>query len=162
MEEVMIQGAKGILVNITAPPDVTLHEISGAMNQHVNAKADPAANVIFGLVIDENMHDDMKVTILASGFSRTTEGEGAAPASAENFQREKRAYDRPAWKDKTDEFPEFYPETIVDDSVREPVMAGPGSQTPQFLLSSTASERERERNRKDVTKVLPQIFGSMK
>lgn len=161
MEEVMIQGAKGILVNITAPPDVTLHEVSSAMDQHVNAKADPAANVIFGVVIDENMDDDMKVTILASGFSRTVEGEATGSASMENFQQESRQYDRPAWKDKANEFPEFYPETIIDESVREPVLAGAGSQSSS-ILSSSSKERERERNRKDVGKILPQIFGSMK
>ncbi|MFH1738425.1 MAG: cell division protein FtsZ [bacterium] len=173
MEEVMIQGAKGILVNITAPPNVTLHEINAAMNQYINAKADPSANVIFGVVIDENMDDDMKVTILASGFSRTSEDEGAASASMDNYERDSREYERPAWKEKADEFPEFYPETIVDDSAHEPVIAGSSSDTPSYLSSSAHSshsshgshgttEREREKNRKDVGRVLPQIFGSMK
>ncbi len=163
MEEVMIQGAKGIMVNITAPPNVTLHEVNTAMNQYINAKADPSANVIFGVVLDENMDDDMKVTILASGFTRTTEEDDIGAASMENFQRESREYDRPAWKDKADEFPEFYPETIVDDGLHEPVLTGSGESSSSYSSSaSSVSEREREKNKKDVGKVLPQIFGSTK
>ena len=60
-----------------------------------------------------------------------------------------------------DEFPELYPETIVDESVHEPVLAGAGGSTSS-ILSSSASDREREKNRKDVGKVLPHIFGSLK
>ncbi len=170
MEEVMIQGAKGIMVNITAPSNVTLHEVHTAMNQYINSKADPSANVIFGVVVDENMDDDMKVTILASGFTRTTDEDDIGTASMENFQRESREYDRPAWKDKADEFPEFYPETLVDDGLHEPVLAGSGESTSSYKRSSSSSssssssvsDREREKNKKDVSKVLPQIFGSTK
>ena len=162
MEEVMIQGAKGILVNITAPSNVTLHEVNAAMNQYINSKADPNANVIFGVVIDENMDDDMKVTILASGFSKSSSEDSAGEASMENYESEKREFERPAWKEKTDDFPEYYPETIVDDDLHEPVIAGKGSESSYNSSSDAPTDREREKNKKDVGRVLPQIFGSLK
>jgi len=70
MEEVVLEGARGILINITGGPDITLYEINQAIEEQVNTKCDPEANIIFGTVIDENMADEMKVTILATGFTR--------------------------------------------------------------------------------------------
>lgn len=170
MEEVMIQGAKGILVNITAPPNVTLHEVNEAMSQYINGKADPSANVIFGVVLDENMDDDMKVTILASGFVKSAETDGAASASVGNYERDNREYEKPAWAAKADEFPQYYPETIVDDDLREPAVVGSAMAENSPFRSSSSSrhhpdhltERERDTNKKDVSRVLPVLFSSRK
>ena len=70
MEEVVLEGAKGVLINITGGPNMTLHEINKSIEEHVNTKVDPEANIIFGAVIDESLTDQMKVTILATGFAR--------------------------------------------------------------------------------------------
>ncbi len=70
MEEVVLEGAKGVLINITGGPDMTLFEINKAIEEQVNTKVDPEANIIFGAVIDDEMHEQMKVTILATGFVR--------------------------------------------------------------------------------------------
>lgn len=70
MEEVVVEGAKGILVNITAGPDITLYEVNASMEEFINSKADPEANIIFGVVIHEDMREEVKVTILATGFTR--------------------------------------------------------------------------------------------
>ena len=72
MEEVVIEGARGVLINITGGPDMTLFEINKAIEEYVNAKADPEANIIFGAVIDESLDDQMKVTILATGYAGVT------------------------------------------------------------------------------------------
>ena len=72
MEEQVIEGAKGILINITCGLDVRLLEVDKAITKHVREKADGDANVIFGVVIDSDMHEEMKVTILATG---TTQGD---------------------------------------------------------------------------------------
>ena len=72
MEEQVIEGAKGILINITCGLDVRLLEVDKAITKHVRDKADGDANVIFGVVIDQDMHEEMKVTILATG---TTQGD---------------------------------------------------------------------------------------
>jgi cell division protein FtsZ len=67
LEDAAIDGAKGILINITGGPDMTLHEVSEASTL-VQKTADPEANIIFGTVIDPELTDEMKVTVIATGF----------------------------------------------------------------------------------------------
>jgi cell division protein FtsZ len=67
LEETSIEGAKGVLINISGGRDLTLHEVDEAA--HVIADAvDPNANIISGLVIDDTMEEEMKVTVIATGF----------------------------------------------------------------------------------------------
>ena len=66
-EKIVIEGAKGVLISITASPDVTLQEVNSATITVYEA-ADPEANIIFGLVIDPDLKDEMRVTIIATGF----------------------------------------------------------------------------------------------
>ena len=70
MEEQVIEGAKGILINITCGTDIKLLEVDKAITRHVREKADGDANVIFGVVIDQEMTEEMKVTILATGATQ--------------------------------------------------------------------------------------------
>jgi cell division protein FtsZ len=67
LEEASIKGARGVLINITGGPDLTLHEINEAASI-VREEADEDANIIFGHVIDETMADAMKITVIATGF----------------------------------------------------------------------------------------------
>lgn len=67
LEEATIQGAKGVLINITGGPDLTLYEVNTA-STIIREAADEDANIIFGAVIDENMRDEMKITVIATGF----------------------------------------------------------------------------------------------
>src|SRR5436309_2214276 len=67
LEEASIKGARGVLINITGGPDLTLHEINEAASI-VREEADDDANIIFGHVIDETMADAMKITVIATGF----------------------------------------------------------------------------------------------
>jgi cell division protein FtsZ len=62
-----IDGAQGILLNISGGPDLKLYEVNEAAEVIRNA-ASPDANIIFGAVIDESMNDKLKVTIIAAGF----------------------------------------------------------------------------------------------
>src|SRR5437867_1762872 len=77
LEEATIQGAKGVLINITGGPDLTLYEVNVA-STIIRESADEDANIIFGAVIDEQMHGEMRITVIATGFQR----EGSAVASA--------------------------------------------------------------------------------
>jgi cell division protein FtsZ len=70
LEEATIQGAKGVLINITGGPDLTLYEVNEA-SSIIREAADEDANIIFGAVIDENMRDEMKITVIATGFDKT-------------------------------------------------------------------------------------------
>jgi len=65
--ETSIDGARGILFSITGGSDLTLHEIQKAA-QIVKASADPSANIIFGVVSDEKMQGEVKITVIATGF----------------------------------------------------------------------------------------------
>jgi cell division protein FtsZ len=66
-EKIVIEGARGVLISITGSPDVSLQEVSAA-TQSVYEVADPEANIIFGLVINADLKDEMRVTIIATGF----------------------------------------------------------------------------------------------
>ena len=65
--ESSIEGATGILLNITGGPEVGLFEVNEAA-EVVTSAADPNANIIFGAVIDEAMGDEVRVTVIATGF----------------------------------------------------------------------------------------------
>jgi cell division protein FtsZ len=68
--ESSIEGATGILLNVTGGPDIGLFEVNEAA-QVVTSAADQNANVIFGAVIDESLADEVRVTVIATGFGPT-------------------------------------------------------------------------------------------
>lgn len=70
--ETSIDGARGVLLNITGGPDLGLFEVNEAAEIIAQA-ADPEANIIFGAVIDEKMGDEVRVTVIATGFDQRPE-----------------------------------------------------------------------------------------
>jgi len=68
--EVSIDGAKGVLFNIMGGPDLTMSEVDEAA-KIIAQQADPDANIIFGAVISEDMVDQVKITVIATGFDET-------------------------------------------------------------------------------------------
>ncbi|MGZ7079217.1 MAG: cell division protein FtsZ, partial [Thermoanaerobaculia bacterium] len=73
LEEASIEGAKGVLINITGGSDMTLFEVHEAASI-IQEAADEEANIIFGTVIDPKMKDEVKVTVIATGFDSATKG----------------------------------------------------------------------------------------
>lgn len=73
LEEASIEGAKGVLINVTGGPDMTLFEVHEAASV-IQSAADEEANIIFGTVIDPRMKDELKVTVIATGFDAATKG----------------------------------------------------------------------------------------
>jgi len=67
LEDVSIKGARGVLINITGGPTLSLHEVNEAATL-VQEEADDDANIIFGAVIDEQMGDEVRITVIATGF----------------------------------------------------------------------------------------------
>ncbi|MGB3367362.1 MAG: cell division protein FtsZ [Acidaminobacteraceae bacterium] len=65
--ETTINGAKGVLLNITGGPSLGLFEVNEAA-EIISQAADPDANIIFGAVIDENLKDELRITVIATGF----------------------------------------------------------------------------------------------
>lgn len=71
--EVKIDGARGILFNITGGADLTMNEVSEAAEM-ISTHADPDANIIFGATIDEAMGDQIKISVIATGFDNLRAG----------------------------------------------------------------------------------------
>ncbi|MGB3912703.1 MAG: hypothetical protein WBK70_04520, partial [Thermacetogeniaceae bacterium] len=72
--ETSIEGAKGVLLNITGGPDLGLFEVNEAA-EIISQAADPEANIIFGAVIDEKLEDEVRVTVIATGFDAVSQEE---------------------------------------------------------------------------------------
>lgn len=72
LEDISIDGAKGILLNVTASPDFGIEELNHAC-EHVREKAHNDVNLIFGLVFDEEEKDSVKITVIATGIKGKTE-----------------------------------------------------------------------------------------
>ena len=82
-----MEGARGVLLNITGGPNMSLHEVEEAASivQHA---ADPEANIIVGQVINPEMGDDLIVTVIATGFERE-EAPVARPVMSERATAER-------------------------------------------------------------------------
>jgi cell division protein FtsZ len=78
LEDVSIDGATGILINITGGPDLTLHEVNEASSL-IQQAAHEDANIIFGSVIDPNLSEEVRITVIATGFNHATKTQVAMP-----------------------------------------------------------------------------------
>jgi cell division protein FtsZ len=83
LEDISIQGARGVLINITGGPDLCLHEVNEAASM-IQEEAHDDANIIFGAVIDESLTDEIRITVIATGFGEVKEEKKPAPASVPN------------------------------------------------------------------------------
>jgi cell division protein FtsZ len=108
--ETSIEGARGVLLNITGGPDLGLQEVNLAA-ELIQASADPDANIIFGAVIDDNLKDEIIITVIATGFNKA---ELKRPGQLFSFDSKKQA--EPAQKNPI----------IIDDDVE-------GPEIPTFL-----------------------------
>ena len=98
--ESSIEGATGILLNVTGPTDMGLFEVNEAA-EVVTSAADQNANVIFGAVIDESLKDEVRVTVIATGFGagamrRRRRIEAEEPAPARRPEPEEQPFDVPS------------------------------------------------------------------
>lgn len=83
LEDVSIDGATGLLINITGGRDMTLQEVNEALTL-VHDAADNEAEIIFGSLIDDNIQDEVKITIIATGFvHRDPKNRAVAPVSVQ-------------------------------------------------------------------------------
>ena len=85
--EASIEGARGILLTISGGSDLGLYEVNEAA-EVIHGVAHPDANIIFGTVIDDDMGDEVRVTVIAAGFDRWDESKGRAPAGRGALQLE--------------------------------------------------------------------------
>tara|TARA_Y100000590_G_C15741369_1_gene1020377 strand:- start:3205 stop:4407 length:1203 start_codon:yes stop_codon:yes gene_type:complete len=89
LDDASIKGAQGVLVNITGGNDLTLMEANEATSI-IFEEAGPSANIIFGAVIDPNMHEEIRVTVIATGFHMPK-----AVQEMKNTESPKQTFDTP-------------------------------------------------------------------
>ncbi|MCX5857450.1 MAG: cell division protein FtsZ [Deltaproteobacteria bacterium] len=128
LEDNTIQGAHGVLLNITGGPDMTLHEINEASSL-IQKEAHEDANIIFGTVIDINMTDEIRITVIATGFEDAVQKRQGIPNIARlgGFRREDLS--TPAYlrnKDKSVENTNVVKLGMIDDD-------NPDLEIPTFL-----------------------------
>lgn len=125
LEDISIEGARGLLINITGGENMTLSEINEATSL-IQKEAHEDANVIWGMVIDPSMKEDIRITVIATGFGKTVEKRVDKPVSSGL----KRFSHIPGFKDRSKEIPPF--SISVKEGNRE---------TPAFMRRVKANER---------------------
>ncbi|MBL7662822.1 cell division protein FtsZ [bacterium] len=93
LEDISIHGAKGVLINVTAGPDVTLQEINEAA-QLIHSEAHDDANIIWGMVIDPELKDVVRVTVIATGFGDVAQRRPSIPTASVTPRLDTRAGER--------------------------------------------------------------------
>ena len=78
LQDASIKGAKGLLVNITGPEDMTMHELNAASNI-IYEEAGEEANVILGCILDNQITDEIQVTVIATGLNQNTKNKHLEP-----------------------------------------------------------------------------------
>ncbi len=103
--ETSMEGARGVLLSIAGPADMTLHEVSVAAGL-IADHCDSDANIIFGAIVDDALGDEMRVTVIAAGFDRDRGVSVTTSRATPSY----RAADRPAERAAPD----------VEDELDEP------------------------------------------
>ncbi len=125
LEDISIEGARGLLINITGGENMTLSEINEATSL-IQKEAHEDANVIWGMVIDPSMKEDIRITVIATGFGKAVEKrvDKQVPSGLKRFSH------IPGFKDRSKEIPPF--SISVKEGNRE---------TPAFMRRVKANER---------------------
>jgi cell division protein FtsZ len=132
LEDATIEGATGILINITGGPDMTLAEINEAASL-IQEAAHEDANIIFGSVIDANMEDQVRITVIATGFDSQERRQRALMAEAARHAPRQQPRQQPR--------PEDQPLTLEHEQPRhEPVYAAASGPAPSPAQASAARQ----------------------
>ena len=128
LEDNSIQGAHGVLLNITGGPDMSLFEVNEASSL-IQAEAHEEANIIFGTVIDENMGDEIRITVIATGFEDVSKRKTALGNVTHIGGYKRDDINTPAYlrKEKSLEFTSTVKMGMIDDN------DDPNLEIPTFL-----------------------------
>ncbi|MGO3009470.1 cell division protein FtsZ [Corynebacterium casei] len=142
--ESSMEGAKGVLLSVAGGSDLGLQEVNQAAIM-VQEKADEDVNLIFGTIIDDNLGDEVRVTIIATGFDAEANLQGvnnkkAAPAPKEEPKLES----RPGSLFDNRDVPEQQPEPVREEPRYEPRHSRPSG---SGLFTSREDDRDRDRDR---------------
>lgn len=122
MLETTIDGASGVLINITGGADMSMFEANTAADL-IHSCADPNANIIFGIVIDEALDDEIVITVIATGFDKKNaeeakgagkESEGTVPKFEFSFGKKEEGQKAAAPDDDDISIPSFLKRPNLD------------------------------------------------
>jgi len=106
LEDITITGARGILISVIGGPDLGIFEVNEAC-MLIQEEAHEDANIIFGAVIDEKMKDEMRITVIATGFGRAESKEEQVPEAMPMAQEREKVVVNFARKEENREIPAF-------------------------------------------------------
>lgn len=134
LENVSISGATGILLNITGSSNMTLYEVNEA-SKLIQEEAHENANIIFGAVIDDQLKDDIRVTVIATGFNR--------PAQAHDVEEQRKPDDEKVYRNRNwNSIPERPREIRDSYNVRESVTYQQQAELPRVQEQSISTPAE--------------------
>ena len=111
--ELSIDGARGVLFNVTGGKDLGMYEVEDAA-KFITKSVDPEAKIIFGAVIDEEMDEEVKITVVATGFS--AEGGTTSGGDVSYKRREEASYSKPLENRPSDvKRPIFAPKVLDEE-----------------------------------------------
>ncbi len=99
LDDIDINGAMGILINITGGSDLTLHEVNAASTA-IADEAHEEANIIFGSVVDETAGEEVRITVIATGFEMAKDARSSIPTKREPAASGSPANYRSGWDDR--------------------------------------------------------------
>lgn len=148
LEDISINGARGVLINVTGGPDMGLLEVNEAATL-IQEEAHEDATIIFGAVIDENIENELRITVIATGFganeSRSSEAPVSPPKEAPAQRQASRGYALRGARDRK----VVHLGTLVDDEFDLPRWEHEGddqgagaSQSPYELKEEEISEED--------------------
>ncbi len=104
LEDASVKGARGVIINVTGGPDLSLIEVSEA-SAIIQEAAHEEANIIFGAVVDPKMNGKVKITVIATGFDRPMTSLSAKPVSPSAAQTPVDLQNYTAWRNEAVEVP---------------------------------------------------------
>jgi cell division protein FtsZ len=146
LEEVSVDGATGILVNVTGGPTLTLHEVNAAIALITDA-AHEDANIIFGYVVDEAMGEDVAITVIATGFEKmrreasdnnSASSNASPPAAQQRVDADVPTYIRNGWRDGKQMGRGALPQAEL------PMPAAPPAPVPMAMATANESSLEED------------------
>jgi cell division protein FtsZ len=106
LEDITITGARGILISVTGGPDLGIYEVNEAC-MLIQDEAHEDANIIFGAVIDEKIREEIRITVIATGFGRAESKEEMVPESVSHPPEREKVVVNFSRKEENREIPAF-------------------------------------------------------
>jgi cell division protein FtsZ len=136
LDDVSMKGARGVLINITGGPDMTLYEVDEAANR-IREEVDPEANIIFGSTFDESLEGRMRISVIATGIDAEAMAE---PKPTVINLVDRRPAPRPTMAPLAAHSPSMAAPTMTMPSFAAPTMTMPTMSAP--VMTATATQME--------------------